>query len=254
MKSMLTRFKVAFALMALLAIAVVGSTAQAAEVNNITPEFYIGVCSSSAELIFKNGAPGGKGRTKVTCPSYPRGRKVEIEVKVKAKALNSSATWVEVASDKKECTLALYPLKCELDVPFTALSDKTKLYKVFGVAKVNGSNGVPAPVKAGVGEWVFNHNGQPYPKDRYMNRAPVPFPTYVGPWTGGDPRDQDKFIKACNDYYQKNNWLLPLPGTKVQYHHIHPLGNGGKNVASNCYILSVDIHKKYTAWWEGFRP
>ena len=48
--------------------------------------------------------------------------------------------------------------------------------------------------------------------------------------------------KYDHDIYSSNGKLIRKAGSDYDAHHIHPLGMGGKNVASNITPLSAEVH------------
>jgi hypothetical protein len=209
-------------------------------------------CYSLPAILTENNVAGGKARVSVYCSPGDK-YEVSMDLRMKARELRKNAEWTNATREgKKQCSLGrVYPLACTLEFSFPATSNgKTREFAITGTITVNGKEGIPIGNDV---SWVFNQNGKPYPRVRY-NRPPVPFPSKVGPWFNGDPRDQDRFIRECKAHYARNDWYIPPSGVKVEYHHIHPLGWGGRNVGENCYILTPDQHALFTSWWAGLKP
>lgn len=247
----------ALLLMLLVLLAVSAGSVHASEPPKAeaSPDYYVGVCSSNGQLQFSNGVPKGEAHVWVTCPlAIPwTTHQVSMELWVESKGLWSGANWTEVGRWNTSCTLVPWPLRCDLRREFispTNPSDRSKIYRMQARVTVDGSEGIPWCC-AGTSEWVFNRNGLPYPK-LTLDMGVMPFPTYVGPWSGGDPRgNPDHFRRTCDAYYEMMGWRPP--SGSVHYHHLHPLAWGGRDVGTNCRILRASDHTSLVnAFWTGF--
>lgn len=228
------------------------TTIEADEILKGDPSIDALGCVSLPSITTQNSVSGGKARVTVLCTIGATYR-VSMDLHMEARTLHPGTAWNTAAgAGKKTCRLGpIVPLTCTLEFDFPGTSAiSTRQFRIGGEILVNGRPGIPIPTDGHT--WVFNKNGLPYPKAKLSNRPVVHFPTYQGPWSGGDPRDQKRFIRECIKSYTLNGWLIPAGD--VEYHHVHPLGNGGRNEGSNCYILKTAQHRLITTWWEGFRP
>jgi hypothetical protein len=210
-------------------------------------------CLSMSSLSFETGVPGGTETVRVYC-TPDHFRDIKITVRLLARNLAPGAEFVAVGETSDECFRAL--LSCSVSMPFTATSDRARLYRLDDVIVVAGLPRVG--VTRGPNQWVFRGDGLPYPEVWWPPIGYVPFPDYDGPWwpNMADDRNQGRFNDQCDALYAANGWdiaLPPLGEDQYEHHHVHPLEVGGsQNGYTNCVILPGFLHDEFSIWWRSF--
>jgi hypothetical protein len=127
---------------------------------------------------------------------------------------------------------------------YAKVEDRLKKYK---------EQKLPAPTI------ILNSKGVLYPKVSVEGYGEIPFPK--GPYTPNNssllrPSFTDSYKLKFKDWWIKQGkpWPETPMGTKINIHHIKPLGHGGTNAFDNLVPLIQPIeHQPFTSWWASFK-
>jgi hypothetical protein len=105
---------------------------------------------------------------------------------------------------------------------------------------------------------IFNSNSVPYPQVQVQGYGYVPFPSgSISRVSPSPPALRSAFnsIRNSGDFKtwwegQGRPWPTPTEGSRIDIHHIQPLGHGGTNAFENLVPLDYNTqHKLFTRWW-----
>lgn len=107
---------------------------------------------------------------------------------------------------------------------------------------------------------VLNSRGEAYPKVIVEGYGEIPFPSGQITKMRSPPDLRAKFanIRDSGKFRiwweaQGREWPTPTQGSRIDIHHIQPLGHGGTNDFENLVPIDyVTQHKLFNRWWSGY--
>ncbi|TAF34693.1 MAG: HNH endonuclease [Cytophagales bacterium] len=135
------------------------------------------------------------------------------------------------------------------------------VFKALFKAKKKPKKKPEPPKKVEAAKGVRNSKGVAYPKVVVEGFGEVPFPTgQISKVTPSPASLRSEFNKIRNSgefracwEAQGRPWPTPSTGSRIDIHHIQPLGYGGTNAFENLVPLDYNTqHKLFNSWWLGY--